>query len=114
MIEPTHPIVQGLGEYIELPHEEMYREYFNSPTPDSTVFISWFKGGEVFRSGCCYNRGKGKIFYFRPGHEEYPTYYNPDIQKVLNNAVHWAAPINGPDTVVGKVSPLEEIKTWKS
>jgi trehalose utilization protein len=89
---PGHPIVQGLGPYFEIPHEEMYGEPFAIPTPDETVFISWFDGGEVFRSGCTWKRGNGKIFYFRPGHESYPTYYQPEVQLVLRNAVRWAMP----------------------
>ena len=89
---PGHPIVQGLGPYFEIPHEEMYGEPFAIPTPDETVFISWFEGGEVFRSGCIWKRGNGKIFYFRPGHESYPTYYQPEVQLVLRNAVRWAMP----------------------
>jgi trehalose utilization protein len=93
VVEPTHPIAEGIDEYIELEHEEMYGERFDIPAPDTLVFTSWFKGGEVFRSGCCYNRGYGKIFYFRPGHETYPTFYNKQIQKVIKNAVRWAKPI---------------------
>ena len=89
---PGHFIVQGLGPYFEIPHEEMYGEPFAIPTPDETVFISWFEGGEVFRSGCIWKRGNGKIFYFRPGHESYPTYYQPEVQLVLRNAVRWAMP----------------------
>jgi trehalose utilization protein len=89
---PGHPIVQGLGPYFEIPHEEMYGEPFAIPIPDETVFISWFEGGEVFRSGCTWKRGNGKIFYFRPGHESYPTYYQPEVQLVLRNAVRWAMP----------------------
>lgn len=89
---PGHPIVQGLGPYFEIPHEEMYGEPFAVPTPDETVFISWFEGGEVFRSGCIWKRGNGKIFYFRPGHESYPTYYQPEVQLVLRNAVRWGMP----------------------
>jgi trehalose utilization protein len=89
---PAHPIAQGLGPFIEIEHEEMYGEPFGIPVPDEQVFISWFEGGEVFRSGCCYKRGNGKIFYFRPGHEAYPTYHHPQIQKVLQNAVKWAKP----------------------
>lgn len=88
---PGHPIVKDIeGEYIELKREEMYGEYFDIPKPDDIVFISWFEGGEVFRSGLTYKRGLGNIFYFRPGHEEYPTYYNQEIQKVIKNAVLWA------------------------
>lgn len=89
---PGHPIARGLGPYFEIPHEEMYGEPFAIPTPEEIVFISWFQGGEVFRSGCCYKRGNGKIFYFRPGHETYPTYHQPEVQLVLRNAVRWLAP----------------------
>ncbi len=96
--DPAHPIAAGLGEFFEIPHVEMYGEYFDIPKPDATVFISWFQGGEVFRSGVCYHRGKGKVFYFRPGHETFPIYYQPEVQQVLKNAVRWAAPINGPYT----------------
>ncbi|MEG1880588.1 MAG: ThuA domain-containing protein, partial [Oscillospiraceae bacterium] len=93
VVEPTHPIAKGLGEYFELPHEEMYGERFDIPTPDALVFMSWFQGGEVFRSGCCYNRGLGKVFYFQPGHETYPTYYDKNVQNIIKNAVRWAKPV---------------------
>jgi trehalose utilization protein len=89
---PGHAIAQGLSTYFEIPHEEMYGEPFGIPAPDETVFISWFQGGEVFRSGCCWKRGNGNIFYFRPGHESFPTYYQPEVQTVIRNAVRWAAP----------------------
>lgn len=89
---PGHPIAQGLGECIELDQCEMYGEPFAIPEPEEQVFISWFEGGEVFRSGCCWHRGNGKIFYFRPGHETYPIYYNEEIIKVIDNAIHWARP----------------------
>jgi trehalose utilization protein len=92
VVEPSHPIAAGLGEYFELPCEEMYGERFDIPKPDATVFISWFEGGEVFRSGCCWERGHGRIFYFRPGHEAYPTYHDANVQRVIANAVQWAAP----------------------
>lgn len=101
VVSPGHPIVAGLGEYIELEHAEMYGEHFDIPEPDKLIFISWFEGGEVFRSGCCYERGRGKIFYFRPGHESYPIYYKPEIIQVLANAVRWAAPNDGPDIKFG-------------
>jgi len=109
VVEPGHPIAEGLGEYFEIPHTEMYGERFDIPKPDELVFISWFKGGEVFRSGCCFYRGKGKIFYFRPGHETFPIYYQPEVQKVIYNAVKWATPIKGPEIRFGNVKPLEEI-----
>ncbi len=89
---PGHPIAQGVDKYIELEQTEMYGEPFGIPAPDEQVFVSWFEGGEVFRSGCCWNRGNGKIFYFRPGHETYPIYYDKNVRRVLINAVRWAAP----------------------
>ncbi len=93
VVKPSHPIAAGLGPYIDIPREEMYGELFDIPTPDELVFISWFKGGEVFRSGCCYHRGHGKVFYFRPGHETFPTYHQPEVQQVIENATRWAAPV---------------------
>jgi trehalose utilization protein len=91
-IEPGHPITQGIGEYFELPHVEMYGERFDIPTPDKVVFLSWFQGGEVFRSGCCWERGHGRIFYFRPGHETLPIFEDENVLRVITNAVRWAAP----------------------
>lgn len=110
VVKPGHPIVEGIGEYIELPHEEMYGEHFDIPEPDELVMVSWFEGGEVFRSGCCYTRGAGKIFYFRPGHETFPTYYNPQIRKVISNAVQWAAPVKRDNPVYGNSQPLETLR----
>lgn len=91
-INPSHPIARGIGDYFEIEKEEMYGEQFHIPDPDEIVFLGWFAGGEVMRSGCCFKRGCGKIFYFQPGHEANPTYYNENVQKVIDNAVHWAAP----------------------
>lgn len=110
VIEPSHPIAANLPEYIELPQEETYGERFEIPTPDELVFISWFSGGEVFRSGCCYKRGLGKIFYFRAGHEEYPTYYRDDITQILKNAVEWAAPVNFTRPTLGFYEAIENVK----
>lgn len=93
VVEPGHPIAQGLDEKFIIPHEEMYGERFNIPAPDELVFLGWFEGGEVFRSGCTFRRGRGKIFYFQPGHETYPIYYQKEIQQVIKNAVLWAAPL---------------------
>lgn len=109
VLEPGHPIAEGLGEFIELDHEEMYGERFDIPAPDTLVLVSWFKGGEIFRSGCCYYRGRGKVFYFRPGHETFPTYYLPDVRKVIANAVRWASPVNGPVNAFGNRKPLENL-----
>jgi len=112
VIEPSHPIAEGIGEYIELEHEEMYGERFDIPAPDVLVFAGWFKGGELFRSGCCYNRGYGKIFYFQPGHESYPIYYKDEIQRIIRNAVKWAKPIKTitkPESI--NPVPLENINS---
>ncbi|MFD1849561.1 ThuA domain-containing protein [Oceanobacillus bengalensis] len=101
VVDPSHPITEGIPEYIELEQEEMYGEHFDIPTPDEIIFISSFAGGEVFRSGVTFKRGKGKIFYFRPGHETYPTYYHKDIQKVIRNGVKWAKADNTPEITYG-------------
>lgn len=89
-LEPGHPIAEGIGEYFELPNTEMYGERFDVPTPDELIFVSWFEGGELFRSGCCWRRGHGRVFYFRPGHETYPIFYNENVMRVITNAVRWA------------------------
>ena len=92
IVAPSHPIAAGLSERFELPVEETYGESFDVAQPDSTVFISWFEGGEVFRSGCCWERGYGRLFYFRPGNIGHPTFHNVNVQRVLANAVQWVAP----------------------
>jgi len=104
-----HPIAEGIGEYFELEHTEMYGEPFDIPPPDELVFISWFQGGEVFRSGCCFYRGMGKVFYFRPGHETLPIYHDPNVLRVIGNAVRWAAPVERPKSVFGNVKPIEKL-----
>lgn len=110
VVDPSHPIAEGLGEHIEISHEEMYGEHFDIPAPDTLVFVSWFQGGEVFRSGCCYQRGRGKIFYFRPGHETYPTYYQPEVQRVIANSVRWTALPAGVELKYGhRPNPLESL-----
>ena len=104
VVDESHPIAAGLGDYFELEHAEMYGEPFDVPAPDQLVFISWFQGGEVFRSGCCFHRGRGKIFYFSPGHESYPIYHDPNVLRVIENAVRWAAPVERPKPVCRLVS----------
>ncbi len=108
VVAPGHPITEGIGDYIQLEHEEMYGEPFGIPEPDELVFVSWFTGGEVFRSGCCYTRGQGKIFYFRPGHETIPTYHNAQVQRVISNAIRWAAPTATRALILGNTPPLEK------
>ena len=110
VVEPGHPIAEGVGEYIELEMAEMYGERFDIPAPDELVFVSWFEGGEVFRSGCCWNRGRGRVFYFRPGHESYAHFKNEQILHVIHNAVKWAAPHKIEATpVINIKQPLETI-----
>lgn len=109
VVEPGHPIADGVDEYIELDEAEMYGERFDIPAPETLVFTSWFEGGEVFRSGCCYRRGNGRVFYFRPGHETYPVYHDEAVQQVLVNGVRWAAADDGPTPMFGNADPIEPI-----
>jgi Trehalose utilization protein len=109
-VNPAHPIAAGIPEYVTIDHEEMYGEHFDIPAPDELVFVSWFEGGEVFRSGCTFFRGQGKIFYFRPGHETHPTYYHPQVLQIIQNGVKWAAPSQAGKPVRGNHQPLEPIK----
>lgn len=110
VINPAHPIAEGLPEYFELEEEEMYGEHFDIPAPDELLFLSWFEGGEVFRSGATFTRGNGKIFYFRPGHETYPTYHNEYVQKVIKNAVNWVKPTQATYPTYGNHQPIESLQ----
>lgn len=109
LVNPGHPIAAGLGDCIEIEQSEMYGEPFGIPTPDELVFISWFQGGEVFRSGATWTRGSGRIFYFSPGHEVYPIYHHPDIQRVIANAIRWARP-QGPAASTPRHVPVESAR----
>ena len=110
-VNPAHPIAKGLDEYFEIPVEEMYGERFDIPEPDELVFLGWFSGGDVFRSGCCWNRGRGRVFYFQPGRAGTPAYYIPQVQQILTNAVRWAAPHEIIDEIVcphAEISPEQK------
>jgi trehalose utilization protein len=112
---PYHPIAKGMGAYIEVPNTEMYGEYFDVPDPDELIFISWFEGGDVFRSGAVWHRGRGKVFYFRPGHETYPVYHNKDVLDVLARGVRYVAFQGNDETnpfgvCRQEAEPLEEIE----
>jgi len=109
VVDPSHPIAEGLGESFVIEHEEMYGEHFDIPAPDRLVFVSWFRGGEVFRSGCCFERGRGRIFYFRPGHETYPTYQLAEVRRVVANAARWAAQPAGARPTFGNRQALEPL-----
>ena len=89
---PSHPIAAGIPDHFTLETEELYCEPFYVPQPDSLVFGSWFEDGFIFRSGLCYTRGAGQVFYFQPGHESCPSYHNQYVQKIITNAVYWAKP----------------------
>jgi len=108
VVDPSHPIAEGLDPYFELVHEEMFGEWFDIPTPDAVVFIGWYKGGEVLRSGCCFNRGNGKIFFFQPGHETDPSFHNENVLKVIENAVKWCRPAKMLDSL--KAIPCEPLE----
>lgn len=109
VVDPAHPIAQGIDRFINLEHEETYGEPFTVPSPDELVFIGSFEGGEVFRAGCCYRRGNGKVFYFQPGHESYASFYNNDVIRVIANAVNWAKPVIRRDIDCPHVKkPLED------
>jgi trehalose utilization protein len=109
VVDPGHPIAEGIGDFIELEQSEMYGEPFGIPTPEEQVFVSWFEGGEVFRGGNCWTRGSGRVFYFSPGHETYPIYHHPSIQQVIYNAVRWARP-RGRKADVPRHVPAEQAR----
>jgi trehalose utilization protein len=90
-VDATHPITQGVPNPIVIEQQEMYGETFDIPAPDELVFISSFTGGEVFRSGCTFRRGHGKIFFFSPGDQDFPVYHHKDVRRVIANGVQWAA-----------------------
>jgi trehalose utilization protein len=104
-VDPAHPIAAGVPHPIVIEAQEMYGEHFDIPPPDELVFVSSFAGGEVFRSGCCFRRGAGRIFYFSPGDQDYPVYHQPDVQRVIANAVRWAAPRRRHDVPGSPESP---------
>ncbi|HIW73446.1 MAG TPA: ThuA domain-containing protein [Firmicutes bacterium] len=107
---PGHPIAQGLPPAFTLEQEEMYGEFFDIPQPETVVFTGWFRGGEVFRSGCCWTCGYGRVFYFQPGHETNGSFHNPYVQQIIGNAVRWAAPTarrNGLDCLFAQKSAEE-------
>jgi trehalose utilization protein len=107
---PTHPIAMGIPQQFVIDQEEMYSEPFGIPEPDCTVFISWYQGGNVFRSGIAYQREHGKVFYFQPGHETYPVYHNKNVQKVITNAVKWAYSEDKlPNLNCCEMKPLEKL-----
>lgn len=107
-VKPNHPIAQGIPESFSLDPEEMYGEPFGIPEPQEVVFMGWFNGGEVFRSGCTWVRGNGKVFYFQPGHETNPSFQNAYVQRILRNAVRWCCPLQRKiEIICPQVAPSE-------
>jgi len=86
---PKHPLAAGLREKWDIPQTEMYGGTFHVPKPDEVVFQEDWDKGESFTSGSVWNVGKGKVFYFRPGHETYPIYKQAEPLRVIENAVRW-------------------------
>jgi trehalose utilization protein len=86
---PQHPIAAGLPSQWDIPQTEMYGEPFHVPPPDEVVLEEKWDKGEHFRSGCVWQVGKGRVFYFRPGHETYGIFQQAETQRVLENAVRW-------------------------
>lgn len=91
-VRPGHPITKGVPELFELHVEERFVEFYDVPQPDELIYVTGYETGKVFRSGCAYYRGRGKVFYFQPGHETNPTYRDKNVQTVIKNAVYWVAP----------------------
>ncbi len=105
-VNPAHPTAAGVPHPFIIPRQEMYGEFFDIPQPDELVFISSFTGGEVFRSGCCYTRGWGRVFYFSPGHETFPVYYQPEVRRIIANGVRWAYRTNAQRSQTYRPTPL--------
>jgi trehalose utilization protein len=91
-VAPGHPIFEGVPQPLVLERHEMYGEPFLIPPPDELVAVSWFSGGEVFRSVGVWTRGAGRVAYLSPGHETYPIYHRPEVQRLVANAVAHVAP----------------------
>lgn len=113
---PSHPIARGIPENFEIGTEETYGEFFDIPQPDELVFAGWFDSGELFRSGCTWHRGYGKVFYFQPGHETNESFNHPIVRRIIMNACEWAAPVNTRDSLdcPELVPSLEEIRAQKN
>jgi trehalose utilization protein len=111
VVDPSHPIAAGLGDSFVVAEEEMYGEQFDIPPPDELVLISWFEGGEVFRSCCTFRRGRGRVVYFRPGHETFPTYFDPNVRRVIANAARWSAQPGGARPAYGHTPRAEVLAT---
>jgi len=93
--EPNHPICKGVTNF-KLPKIERYGEPFKCPTPEAVPLDGLYTRPDgktqPGRMGLCWTIGKGKVFYFTPGHETYNDYHRPEVRQIFINAVEWAAP----------------------
>ncbi len=111
VVAPNHPVAAGVPETFSLPNTEMYGERFDIPDDGKIVFMSWYEGGNVCRSGVAFQRDNGKIFYFAPGHETYPIYHDANVLRVIGNAVRWAVSPILPPRVTPQPEATETIAT---
>ncbi|MBI1353570.1 MAG: trehalose utilization protein ThuA [Acidobacteria bacterium] len=89
---PAHPIAKGLTAFT-IEGTEEYANPFVAPPAEEKVLAGAWEGGEQDGSdGLAWTVGKGKVFYFRPGHETRPIFRQPEVRAVLRNAVLWLAP----------------------
>lgn len=92
---PDHPIARGVRDF-DLPKIEFYGEPFAVPTPEAVpldgVYTRPNGTTEPCRMGLCWTVGKGRVFYFVPGHETYDDFFRPEVRQIIRNAVEWAAP----------------------
>ena len=112
VVDPFHPIAQGIPETFVVEQTEMYGEPFGLPEDAHPVFMSWYQGGNVFRSGVTLHRGAGKVFYFSPGHESLPIYLNEMVLKVIANGIRWANPecgVGAAPTAPCEKDPYEKV-----
>ncbi|HXS69386.1 MAG TPA: ThuA domain-containing protein [Candidatus Polarisedimenticolia bacterium] len=86
---PGHPIARGVDKEFNIAQTEVYIEPFHVPKPDAVIFHERYSSGEEFRTGMLWSVGRGKVFYFRPEHETFPGYDNPNILKIIGNAAEW-------------------------
>jgi len=105
VVSPNHPLAKGLKDFT-LPKEEIYTEPFDVPAPEAVILEATWPSGHRTRECMVWTLGKGRFVYLRPGHEEYPTFFIPEMQRLISNAVLWAgkrtnAPANLPRREAG-------------
>ena len=91
-MSPGHPIAAGIPDHFLIESEELYAEPFYIPQPEELIFGAWFEDGFIFRAGCVFHRGAGRVFYFQPGHETCKSFFNPYVRRIIKNAVDYVKP----------------------